>query len=273
MTVTVKHGIKALAESKSDVFNLRLADVHVREGWNIREYDFDPADEEDMTLARSISKIGVKELLSGTMEEGKFYLTNGHRRRAAVLYANEHLGAAIETLRVQLEDRYSDPAEHVASTIVRNGGKEPTPYAKGIAMKRLIGFGWSEERIADFTGMTRTRVVQLLDVQAAPEPVKVMVRDGAMSADLALMVVKEADGNAEKAIEVAEAAVATAKAAGKTKATAKHLPLGEVRETLKGVVKDILRESEVEEPASPESDDLVIVKLSWDLYSRLKSLV
>ena len=273
MTETTKRGIKAIAASKSDVFNLRLDDIHVREGWNIREYDFSPDDEEDMNLARSISKIGVKELLSGTMEEGKFYLTNGHRRRAAVLYANEHLGASIETLRVQTEDRYADPAEHVASTIVRNGGKEPTPYAKGIAMKRLIAFGWSEERIAEYTGMTRTRVVQLLEVQAAPEPVKVMVRDGAMSADLALKVVKEADGNAEKAIEVAEAAVATAKAAGKTKATAKHLPTGEVRETLKGITKVILREAEIEEPASPEGDDMVSVRIPWALYERWKALV
>ena len=120
--------------------------------------------------------------------------------------------------------------------------------------------------------MSRTRVVQLLESQVAPEPVKALVRGGAMSVDLGLKVVKDSDGNAEKAIEVAEAAVATAKAAGKSKAIAKHLPTGEPRETLKGVVKDILREAEIEEPASPEGDDLVTVTLSWDFHMRLKAL-
>ena len=99
-----------------------------------------------------------------------------------------------------------------------------------------------------------------------------MVRDGAMSAEVALKLQKESAGNAEKAIEVAEVAVATAKAAGKAKATARHLPSGEVRETLKGITKDILREAEIEEPASPEGDDLVIVRMPWALFERWKAL-
>ena len=46
----------------------------------------------------------------------------------------------------------------------------------------------------------------------------------------------------------------------------------EPRVTLKCVVKDILREAEMEGPASPDDDDLVTVRFSWDLDVRLKTL-
>lgn len=262
-------GIKELAVGRSDTFRLSLDDLHVKAGWNSREVDFDPADEIDLALARSIAESGVKETLTAIFEDGKVFITNGHRRRAAALYARDVLGADIKSVPVQTEARYSNEADRVLSQIIRNDGKPLSPFEKGKVFKRLTEFGWSPDDIATKTGLTKTRVTQLLEVQAAPEAVKTLVREGAVSADLALKTVKSADGDAAKAVAALQGAVRTAKEAGKTRATAKHM--GEAgaapRDTLKAATKALLVSATIEEPEA-DGEDFVVVRIRWADYRR-----
>lgn len=267
MTETKKlHGIKELAVGRSDTFRLSLDDIHVRAGWNARECDFDPADEDDLALARSIAENGVRETITAIFEDGKVYVTNGHRRREAALYARDVLGAEIKSVPVQTEARYSSEADHVLSQIVRNAGKPLSPFEKGKVFKRLIDLGWSEDEIGTKTGMTKNRVVQLLTVQAAPEGVKALVRDGSVSTDLALKAVRAADGNGEAAVANLTEAVETAKAAGKTKATAKHLDGGPSKMTLKKAVKEAFGVADVSE----RDEESVTISLPRAYYDRLR---
>lgn len=260
------HGIKELAVGRSDTFRLSLDDLHVKAGWNARDCDFDPTDEEDLALAQSIAEVGVRETMTAVWEDGRAYVTNGHRRRAAALYARDTLGAEIKSVPVQTEARYSSEADHVLSQIVRNAGKPLSPFEKGRVFKRLIDLGWDEDEIAKKTGITRNRVVQLLTVQAAPEGVKTLVREGSVSTDLALKAVRASDGDGDAAVASLTEAVETAKAEGKTRATAKHLDAGTgAKLTLKRAVKEAFEVADV-----ADGDEFVTISVPRGHYDRLR---
>ena len=261
-----KTGIQGIATGRSDTFRIDLNDLHVREGWNARDVDFNPNDEDDLALAQSIAEVGIKETMTAIWEDGRAYITNGHRRRAAALYARDVLKAEIKSVPVQTEARYSSEAEHVLSQIVRNAGKPLSPFEKGKVFKKLIDLGWSETEIGQKTGITRTRVVQLLEVQSAPEPVKAMVRSGEVSADLAMKTIRAADGDTGKAVAELAGAIDTAKKAGKTRATAKHVEGGEPRSSLKKIAGELLRISEVE----ISGDDVVTLTIPKSYFEQFK---
>lgn len=266
--MSTKHGIKDLAQGRSDVFRIDPRILQVRPGWNARETDFDPKDEDDLALANSIAESGVKEALTVIQDGGKLVVTNGHRRRAATMYAIEKLNADIKTVPVQTEPRYSSEAEHVLSQIVRNAGKPLSPFEKGKVFKRLLDFGWSPSEIAKKTGFTSSRVSQCLELHAAPEAVKSMVRDGKVSASFAMQTLKAADGDSEKAAETLQSAVKTATAAGKSRATPKHVDGGTPRAHLKTVLKDAFDASEID-----EGETVVLISMPEGQFAMVRELL
>lgn len=218
-----KGGIADIASGRSDLYRIDPRVLVIKEGWNCRDVDFDPQNSDDMALALSIAASGVKEPLTVTWQEGQAVVTNGHRRRAAVLYALEHLGAEIATVPVRTEDRHTNEADHVFSQIVRNSGKALSPIEQGRVFKRLIDLGWTEADIATKSGMSGVWIKQLLELQAAPAAVTDLVKDGKVSATLAAERLKKAKGDGEKVAEELSEAVEKAKSEGKERATAKHL--------------------------------------------------
>lgn len=216
-------GIKDLALGRSDVYHVDPRALQVKPGWNCRDKDFDPNDADDLAFASSVAQ-GVKEALTVVWENGKPFVTNGHRRRAAALYAIENLGAEIRSVPVRTEDRYSSEADHVFSQIVRNSGKPLKPLEQARVLKKLIDLGWNETDIALKSGLHRAWVVQLLDLQAAPAAITNMVKEGAVSATLAIETLKRTKGDDAKAANDLGKAVEKAQGEGKTRATAQHLP-------------------------------------------------
>lgn len=214
------YGIKDAAKGRSDIFKMALDDIHVREGWNVRDIDFDPADIEDLSLARSIAENGVREALTVVWEDGKAFVTNGHRRLSAARYAAKELGAEIKSLPCQTEDRYSNEADHVLSMIVRNSGKPLLPLEQARVFKRLIDLGWSVGEISRRVGRTSQWVGDLLNLQAAPTEITNMIRDGSVSASLAVQTIAR---EKSRAPAVLSTAVEKARSEGKTRATAKHV--------------------------------------------------
>lgn len=122
-----KKGIQDLALGRSDVFRLDPRALQIEPGWNSRTSDFDPADPEDLSLAHQIAEGGVKEPITVYMKNGVPVVTNGHRRRAATLYALDVLGAEIKSVPVQTEPKHASEADRVLSQIVRNSGKPLAP--------------------------------------------------------------------------------------------------------------------------------------------------
>jgi ParB-like chromosome segregation protein Spo0J len=219
----MKRGIQDLAVGRVDLFRLNPRDLRIEEGWNSRACDFDPDDAEDIALAKSIAEVGVKQALTVVMKGGVPTITDGHRRLRATLYAMDTLGAEIVSVPVQTEPKHASEADRILSQIVRNSGKPFEPLEKANVFAKLLDLGWDEGTIAAKAGLTRQRVVDLLTLRSGPREVVAMVEAGAISAGFALDTIKAAKGNATAATETLVKAVSTAKAEGKTRATAKHV--------------------------------------------------
>ncbi len=216
-------GIQDMAVKRADLFMMDPRKLGIEPGWNSRTNAFDPADPEDIELARSIAEVGVKSAITVYMRAGVPVITDGHRRLAATLYAMDVLGAKIQSVPVQTEGKHANEADRVLSQIVRNSGKPLEPFEKGNVFAKLMDLGWKEGEIAAKVGLTRQRVADLLKLRAAPKPVADMVKAGTISAGLAIDTMRAAKGDDAKATEVLAEAVTKARAAGKDRATAKHV--------------------------------------------------
>lgn len=268
MTAKTQHGIKDIALGRSDLFRVGPRKLEVRPGWNARETDFDPADEVDLALARSIADGGVREPISVIWDAGHLYVTNGHRRRAATIYAIETLGAEIKSVPVQTEPRFASEAEHVLSQIVRNDGKPLSPTEKGAVFKRLLDFGWSASEIATKTGLSQTRITQCLELHAAPEPVKALVRDGSVSATFAMQALRTHDGDAGKAEAELRGALDTARATGKSRATPKHVDAA--GSGAKASLKAVLREAFDASSVDQTENGPVVISMPAEQFLRVR---
>ena len=218
-----KRGLRDNAEEVASLYLYDPRKLHVQEGWNSRTVTFSPEDEDDIALARSIAEVGVTQPLTAFLRDGLAYITDGHRRLAATLYAMDVLGADIKTVKVQAETKASSEADRVLSQLVRNQGKPLAPIEKANVYAKLIGFGWSETEIGKKVGVSRNYVSDLLKLRASDSAVVDMVKAGEVSAGLAMETIKAAGGDGAAAAETLTKAVSTAKAEGKTRATAKHV--------------------------------------------------
>lgn len=267
-----KDGIQGLALGRKDILRIDPRNLHIRPEWNCRDVNFDASDPDDLALAESIASVGVKQPMTAVWEQGQAWLTDGHRRLGAALYAIEHLGAEIKSVPVQTEDRYASEADRVLSQLVRNNGKPLSPIEHARVYKRLIDLGWTEKQIAESVGRSVPWVKNLLELHAAPTAVTALVRSGQVSATLAMDTLKKAAGDSEKATKALTGAIEKAVASGKKKATAKHMDraapaIKQVREIYdvafaEGRVIDTL-----------DSDEVVRIHLTSAEYDRFLELM
>lgn len=212
----------------------RLDAIHEEAGFNLR----DPLtlDEDGRTLEESIEHLALL-ILEGMQlppievrprQDGGVWIVDGHRRTAAYRRAVE-LGAPLadEDGIVWIETRpfEGNDAERTLRvlTSAENRGLSPLEVARGYV--RLERFGWTPERIGKQSGKTADRVRQLLKLGNANSDVQNMVRDGKVSAKLAVETLNK---YGEKAGEILTGQFEQAAAQGKTKikpADAKPKPL------------------------------------------------
>lgn len=208
--------IKKIAEGRSDLYRIAPQNLKIKEGWNVR--DVESLDLEDLKV--SIKELGVKQPLTVQTEGENIFVTDGHRRYFAVMELIAE-GVEIKTVPVQVEDRYSNAADHIASMIVRNSGKPLTALEQARVFKRLLDYGLTETEVAAKVGKSRQWVISMLELNAAPEDLKSLVKTGKVTATLAQQTLAKEGG--ERATETLTKAVKKAEAEGKTKATAKHV--------------------------------------------------
>jgi ParB-like chromosome segregation protein Spo0J len=216
--------LRTLSEGRSDVFALNPYLIKVRPGFNNRIMNSPDNLAHIDSLAISIAEVGVKKPLVVAIEGDEVFLVDGECRLLGTLRAIEVYGAEIATIPAMTDGRFADEASRVADQIVLNGGKAFTPLEQGKVFVKLISFGWSHARIAKTAGLTPVRVGQILDLMAdSNEGIRDMVAAGQISSTAAAQILKASDGDAVVAENVMTAAVTVAKAAGKTRATAKHV--------------------------------------------------
>jgi ParB family chromosome partitioning protein len=219
-----------IGAKSSDLWKVKPTDITVIEGYNPRIKDQAYYDGVQV-LSEDMEKHGYMQdkPLAGFIakQDGRdvIVLQDGHRRYAAVMLAIGR-GVKFPALPMVMKERTQTSLDLTLGLLHANEGQPFNTYEKAIIAKRLKGYGWSNAEIAKEMRCTTAAVGQLLSMAGAPEAIQALVRGGLLSVTAAIDVVKT---HGEKATSVATEMVSTAKAAGKTRATAKDKADGKVR--------------------------------------------
>ncbi len=240
-------GIKDLAKGngRQEMYRLNPYALRVREGWNSRDMANPKNIEHVDELARSIAEVGVQEPMRAVWEDGAPHITNGHCRLLAVYRAIEVYGAEVRSVPVYMDSKHASAADLLLTQLVSNSGKSLEPLEMSDVMCRLKDLGWTEAQIAQKTGKSAARVIQLLSLRAAPKEVRALVNTGKIAAATAAKVLKSHGPAA--AAPILEAAVKTAEAKGLPKATPKHLDPASRPQTPKQVIGGIFKAARVKQ--------------------------
>lgn len=228
-TAEKKNAIKDLFTPLLNYGNVKLKDIHVREGFNART-DFGDLTE----LKKSIAENGLRVPLKVVIEDGKFYLVNGERRyRALQLLHDEKIQVDIP---VVVEKEMTEEQKQL-DLILTNNGKPLTPVEEGEVYFRLTQepFNLKVSDISKKVSQSAVWINKLLKLHKAPDAIKDSVRKGEISASAAAAVIADAKDD-EKAIQVVSELVEAqkelnAKAPGKKK---KHVSIADTAKKKKG---------------------------------------
>ena len=240
---------------------LQLSPDQLRElpGFNVRLAD-DPDNVQHIAeLAESIFHVGVLEPLTAyyvksDTDPDYWVVTNGHCRLEAVKQAIAR-GAPIKTIPVRLENKRASEADHTFSMIARNSGKSLSQLELGVACKRMVAFGWSEQSLADKSGYSLQHVRDCLALASAPEAVKKLVETGQVSATLAMHAIAAEGG--EKASAILTEAVAEAEKEAAVKPAKKGKEKAEKPAPVKATLKHVklAKKAKQPEPSTMMSDE------------------
>lgn len=151
-------------------------------------------------------------------------IVDGHCRHRAYLRAIER-GAEIEYIEV-IEFKGNDVDENF-KVLAADDGLRLDPLERGMMYKRLRGYGWDSQKIADRCNKSITHVNDLLMLSDAPQDVQNLIASGTMAAATVLEQLKVSPGDA---VDVLKQASAKAAEGGKTRVTPKDVK--KVREPL-----------------------------------------
>jgi ParB-like chromosome segregation protein Spo0J len=215
--------LRAIADSKGDVYNVNpylLEDS----GKNFRNLTTPAAKAKLYELARQIKAQGVLEPLTAYHENGKNVVSNGHRRLAATKIAIEELGAEVLTVPVRIAPRGSNDADHQFDQFIRNSGEAPTALETANLFKNQLALGWTEDKLAEKSGMDKPTITRYLDIAALPAELHGMIEREEVSASFALQRHKVNRENGTVTVAELKKTLEIAKVEGKDKATAAYLP-------------------------------------------------
>jgi hypothetical protein len=221
----VKAVMKSLNNSSADLWNVKPTDIKFLEGFNLRTHN-EEYEAHIKWITESILANGYYQdkpiagfVADDPVAGNVIFCTDGHSRVTAVLRAIK-LGAPIESIPMVIKPKGTTMEDLTVALVTSNEGKPFSPFEKGLAIKRLIEMGMTEAVIAKKLSLTVPYVGDLLNLVGAPVAVREMVTSGQISATAAVTTLKK---HGAKAGEKLQTALETAKAAGKTKVTAKHL--------------------------------------------------
>lgn len=219
--------LKALAESKAEgiqkatYFKVRPDLVELEPGFNLRE-EGPELDEHIERLYHAMKAGAYIPPIDVAVVSGRIIARDGHcRTRAALRLLSEGIEYLLEARQLRGND--SDAVFHMLGS---DQGRHFSPLEQGRGFLRLINMGHPVAEIASRTGMHRSSIENGLALAEAPVAVQRMVAAGQVASHTALKTVREQGASAvDKLVE----GVKAAEAAGKKKATAKHIDGPKVR--------------------------------------------
>lgn len=213
--------LKQLAEGKTDginkatYFKVRPDLVEFEEGFNLREEGAE-LDAHIERLYLAMKEGAYIPPIDVSIVDGRVVARDGHcRTRAARRLMSEGIEYMLEAR--QLRGNEADSVFHMLGS---DQGMKFSPLAQGHGFMRLVRYGHDVAAIARRLGLHRATVENGLALVESPVAVQKMIAAGEVSAHTALKAVR-AHGTQATA-KLAEG-VKVAKAAGKKKATAKHI--------------------------------------------------
>lgn len=217
--------------SKRDAFMIDPRKIKVEKGFNVRDLQTPYALDNLEQLKLSIIQNGVLKPIEIRLEGEDIYITDGHRRLAAVLAAIKE-GHDIVAIPALAEDKKVDEAQRTLNLAIANDGVPLTPMERAQVVRRLANFGWSRAMIAERMGYkSENPVIAMEQLLAAPAEIKTMVDTGQVSATTAARVMKNSSTPAKATATLTKAADVAAKA-GKKKVTDAHINEASNIETL-----------------------------------------
>lgn len=166
---------------------------------------------------------GITDPLRGYMgENGKFQITDGERRwRGAKILSQKNIEITIPVIR---EPQGYTARDRDLDLLRTNNGKPLTMIEQARAMKRLLDRGEPLKGLHKLAGCSPTHVADCLSLIEAPEEIQQAVSKGEISGTTAADLTRRVPDR-KKQVEVLAQGRARAKEQGKTKVTAKHLPV------------------------------------------------
>lgn len=235
-------GIRGIQEGRSGIPQVNPFKIKVRPGFNARIFDSAEAIEDDDFLFRSIKAKGWLDSHPAEVEIGEdgvtLWLIDGERRfRATIRAIND--GAQIETVPVKTVPAGSNEADLVASQLMHNSGRRYGPLELGSIIKKLMGYGWTPEKIEADTSVAITRQRDVLEICALPPEAHDVIKTGAASVALVVATFKK-HGKTDGLARIKEAS-AVAASNGRTRAMPRDI--GE--QTDRTFVRQIFENAEV----------------------------
>jgi len=187
--------------------------LKIREGFNARPLNQEHVDA--MALAQRNG--AVFPPLDVYVEDGEIFIVDGHHRHAATL---KNISEGFEIKSLEARHFRGNDADRVAHMLNSASGLALTPLQLGVQYRKLIGFGWTEEQIANRRGKSKQHVKDMIQLAEANSDVHQLVNAGQISGTAALKAVKQ---HGSKAGAVIQEGLEHAKAEGKEKVTPKTL--------------------------------------------------
>lgn len=187
--------------------------LKIREGFNARPLNQEHVDA--MALAQRNG--AVFPPLDVYVEDGEIFIVDGHHRLAATL---KNISEGFEIKSLEARHFRGNDADRVAHMLNSASGLALTPLQLGVQYRKLIGFGWTEEQIANRRGKSKQHVKDMVQLAEANSDVHQLVNAGQISGTAALKAVKQ---HGSKAGAVIQEGLEQARAEGKEKVTPKAL--------------------------------------------------
>lgn len=218
----VKEATKGL--KSADLWQVPYDDLYVDPEFNVREQS-DDLEAHIQNLEKLIEENGYDrdQPMAGYVAQidgrSRIVITNGHNRYAAIGRLRAR-GVEIDFVPVVTKTRGTSMEDLTVALATSNSGRPLTPYELGSVVKRLVGYGWDEPKVAQRLNITGHYVADLLFLHSCPKKIRDLVRSGKVAAGTAITAVKK---HGDQAYTVLMDAVAKALGQGKTKVTPKHL--------------------------------------------------
>jgi len=207
--------VTRLRDLKVGVRDLIMLDPHtikIEKGFNCRDYRLPENHDHLDELKKSIKSKGVQIplLVRFDAESKQAILVDGECRLRAVLELIRE-GTEIASVPVA-QVPGNNPADRLAISLTANTGKPLSKWESGAGFQRLVNYGWDVDRISEELGFTEKFIREAIELADAPDDVKMLLSERAVTPSLALYHLRRTGSGAGKAVrEAADQAKASGK--------------------------------------------------------------